>query len=104
MPDADVACRMMGLRNAKSYSSGYITGGSGRILLDELTCNGDERSLFDCIHNGIGVSNCGHNEDVAVVCERKCFMKECIYSVIWKNEVSKSIQISQGDITKAIYT
>ncbi len=42
--------------------------GTGRIWLDELRCTGNERSIFDCSHGGMGVNNCGHAEDVGVSC------------------------------------
>ena len=42
--------------------------GSGEIWLDELRCRGTESDIFDCPHNGIGVHNCGHNEDAGVQC------------------------------------
>ncbi len=44
--------------------------GSGPILLDNLMCNGDERTLIDCIHNEVFENNCArdHSEDAGVVC------------------------------------
>ena len=44
-------------------------GGSGAIFLDDVECSGLEERLEHCSHNGIGVHNCGHSEDVAVSCE-----------------------------------
>ena len=42
--------------------------GSGQIWLDDVQCNGDETSLAECGHNGWGVHNCGHGEDVSIAC------------------------------------
>ena len=50
--------------------------GQGIIFLDELGCLGNENSLKDCTHDGIGVSNCGHNEDVSLICSTPS-MPEC---------------------------
>lgn len=40
----------------------------GQIILDNLDCNGDENSLFECSSNGVFVSDCVHYEDVGVRC------------------------------------
>jgi deleted-in-malignant-brain-tumors protein 1 len=39
------------------------------IYLDDVHCLGDEPALSYCIHNGIGVHNCGHYEDASVICQ-----------------------------------
>ena len=72
MFDAQVACKMI----AKQSNDKMIVKalkkfgeGSGKIWLDDLRCTGDEDTLFDCTHPGIGVENCAHSEDVGVVCK-----------------------------------
>ena len=42
---------------------------SGPILLDNLECSGEESSLLECGHNSLGDSDCGHGEDVGLMCE-----------------------------------
>ena len=71
--DANVACKMMGFRKARRYFDAWrnFKLGSGKIWLDDLRCKGHESSIFECKHAGIGVENCGHREDIAVICERK---------------------------------
>ncbi|KAJ8040920.1 Deleted in malignant brain tumors 1 protein [Holothuria leucospilota] len=67
--DAAVACRQLGYGPATRVIGGATYGpGSGQILLDNLQCRGTEVSLTQCSHNGVGVHNCRHNEDVSVVC------------------------------------
>ena len=38
------------------------------ILLANVSCTGDESNLTKCKHNGIGIHNCKHSEDVGVDC------------------------------------
>ena len=71
--DATVACKQLGYVGyvgEEGYRDrAYYGRGSGQILFDNLQCMGTEESLLDCQHNGIGVSNCHHSEDVGVVCQ-----------------------------------
>ena len=46
-----------------------LAKGSGEILLDNLNCDGTERSLFQCAHNGLYSHNCWHGEDAGVTCK-----------------------------------
>ena len=42
--------------------------GTDPIHLDDVGCSGNESSLQECRHNGVGDHNCGHTEDASVVC------------------------------------
>ena len=48
-------------------ASGYGDG-DGPILLDNLNCSGDEESLKDCPHDGVGQHSCTRQEIAGVVC------------------------------------
>ncbi|XP_038048478.1 deleted in malignant brain tumors 1 protein-like isoform X2 [Patiria miniata] len=69
LQDARVVCRQLGYPAAQSaWSSAHFGAGTGRILLDEVQCEGSEDSLGECLHSGLGTHNCGHNEDAGVTC------------------------------------
>ncbi|XP_053379862.1 deleted in malignant brain tumors 1 protein-like [Mercenaria mercenaria] len=70
--DARVVCRMLGFRNSECSSvveaSAYGPG-SGKILLDEMQCIGNESDVSQCKANTWGQSDCAHAEDVGVSCQ-----------------------------------
>ncbi|XP_025102812.1 deleted in malignant brain tumors 1 protein-like [Pomacea canaliculata] len=68
--DARVACRMLGFYSPEvlAVQSPVFGAGSGNISLDDLACRGTETSLAQCGHSGYYSHNCGHSEDVGVVC------------------------------------
>ena len=38
------------------------------IHLDDVHCTGEEESLFQCRHNGVGVHDCGGTDGVSAIC------------------------------------
>ncbi|XP_065182791.1 deleted in malignant brain tumors 1 protein-like [Sycon ciliatum] len=65
--EANVVCRQLGYAKATSSIQRY-GGGRGPILLDQLECTGEEKDLFRCQGNRVGVHNCAHSEDAGVEC------------------------------------
>ncbi|PFX14302.1 Deleted in malignant brain tumors 1 protein [Stylophora pistillata] len=69
LQDADVVCRQLGYEGALSVPGGVAFGrGTGQIWLDDVNCVGNETSLAQCSHGGLGVHNCGHEKDAGAVC------------------------------------
>ena len=73
--DADVVCRELGYGAALAPST-YYGPGSGPVWLDNLRCTGTEGTILNCSHSGVGIHNCGHSEDVGIICQRKHQIKE----------------------------
>ncbi|XP_054735458.1 uncharacterized protein LOC129242688 isoform X3 [Anastrepha obliqua] len=71
--DAEVVCRELGFKLGASEVRGYSyyppTAVDVSFAMDEVDCRGDESSLRECNFKGWGVSNCGPDEVVGVVCK-----------------------------------
>ncbi|XP_038061741.1 deleted in malignant brain tumors 1 protein-like [Patiria miniata] len=69
LADANVVCRMLGFPSAsQAWSNAHFGQGSGRIMLDDISCQGDESSIADCQHSSWFSNDCGHKEDAGVTC------------------------------------
>ena len=52
----------------KAIPSSLYGGGEGLILLDNLHCSGDEDSLKDCTHDGVGEFFCYRHKIAGILC------------------------------------
>ncbi|XP_041457465.1 scavenger receptor cysteine-rich domain-containing group B protein-like [Lytechinus variegatus] len=69
LADAHIVCLSMGYAYSVAALSGAPFGeGTGDILLDAVECYGNESSILDCLHDGVGIHDCKHDEDAGVRC------------------------------------
>lgn len=67
---AHVVCRSLGYQGALQVRPRAAFGaGSGQILMDDVTCLSSEISILECAYVNSNSHNCGHYEDVGVICE-----------------------------------
>ncbi|EDV19642.1 uncharacterized protein TRIADDRAFT_61895 [Trichoplax adhaerens] len=70
--EADVVCKQLGFTGGrKIYGSNKFGPGTGYVVVDSLTCNGTEASIFDCHLNALSNIKCYHSDDVGVSCTNK---------------------------------
>jgi hypothetical protein len=65
----DVLCRQLGFPGARAVDTLNLPGAEGSpIHLDNIVCQGGEAAVDACAHLPIGQHNCGHVEDITLVC------------------------------------
>ncbi|XP_024126033.1 lysyl oxidase homolog 3B isoform X4 [Oryzias melastigma] len=70
LANANVLCRQLGFVSATGWTHSAKYGkGQGKIWLDNVLCNGGEKSIDSCKSRGWGNSDCTHDEDAGVICK-----------------------------------
>ena len=65
--DADVVCKGLGYENATFMYSNPVDKG-GIVWMNYVQCNGSERSLVSCAHDGWQDHSCAKGQLAGVVC------------------------------------
>ena len=71
LQDATVVCHQLGYSTGlyvRALGSATFGEGSGPIWYDNVRCSGNEASITQCAHDGLGVHNCDHRQDAGVIC------------------------------------
>ena len=80
LKEAHVICRILGLSPAQRVTK--FGSRTGLNWLDELNCRGNETSINECAHRSIGRHDCGHHEDIGVVCTRSKLLQHSIVIIL----------------------
>jgi len=100
--DADVVCRQLGYAGAERVQG--FGAGVGPIQMDDLACAGNEDRLIECRHLNAQQHNCGHDEDVGVVCllEDNVPVNTCGNGILDVNEECDDGNRNDGDGCSAV--
>ena len=68
--DAESACHTLGFSDGviELYNA-TLEGPEGTIWMDDVNCGSSTTNFLSCSHAGWGKQNCGHGEDVVLICD-----------------------------------
>lgn len=74
--------------------------GSGPIWLDDVSCVGIERDIYECSKSDWGSHNCSHSQDVSISCGKHTSLYTCSLctSIYTYNSFDKYVVIVISDI------
>uniref|UniRef100_A0A4W3GRK3 SRCR domain-containing protein n=1 Tax=Callorhinchus milii TaxID=7868 RepID=A0A4W3GRK3_CALMI len=79
--EADVVCKQLGCGSAVDAIFAAPCGSaSGQVWLDEVRCSGKESALWECASSPWGQHDCGHKEDVSIVCS--AYLSDSVISAL----------------------
>ncbi|KAM9284703.1 scavenger receptor cysteine-rich domain-containing protein DMBT1 [Morus bassanus] len=89
-----VVCRQLDCGQVVSVlGRSYFGPGTEGIQLDDVQCRGNESYLWDCQHAGWNVNDCGHDEDVSVICSASCSSTNASHVSTTVTEESRTSEI-----------
>ena len=78
LADATVVCRQLSrerglgdLQATAYYTNARFGEGRGRVVMSNVTCEGDENELLDCANTEFSDTGCPHSRDAGVECQAK---------------------------------
>ena len=72
-------------------NGGFGSGFSRPILIDDITCTGNEENILDCSYDS--VSNCDHSEDAGVICGAVCLNGTVRLAIGDINELYQGLEV-----------
>ncbi|XP_078057468.1 scavenger receptor cysteine-rich type 1 protein M130-like [Mustelus asterias] len=100
--DAEVICKQLhcGAFSYINYDAQLFGPGTGPIWLDNIECNLNERTLWQCQTDTWGKHNCQHSEDAGVVCSESIVGKEEVDrppECVRKSDLGLPVRLVGGD-------